>query len=136
LDDKSVDPAVRPYLDAWIRFREDTSLVMELIEHRVYSSHHGYAGTLDRVARGALGHALIDIKACAKIMPANGPQTAAYKQALIERSHVGAQCLRRYTVRLDPDLTPPYRIEPHHDPNDFNVFLCSLQIANWRKQWK
>jgi hypothetical protein len=134
LDVASIDPAVQPYLDAWRQFRADMSFKPMLVEKRVYSPTYGYAGTLDRAGLLQDMPALLDIKATAALMPANGPQTAAYKQALMEQGYPGAAGMARYTVRLCPDLTPPYRVDRYRSTDDLAVFICSLNIYNWRKK--
>lgn len=131
LDEESVDPVVAPYLNAWRQLRADLGFEPELIEHRVYSVTHGYAGALDRFGkfRHRPNKALIDIKATAVIMPGNGPQTAAYKAALTERAPCAVD---RYTVLLCPDRSPPYRLQPHRDATDLTMFVCALNLHNWR----
>lgn len=131
---ESVHSMIEPYLAAWQQFRYDTGFIPELIEHRVLSLKHWFAGRLDRVGRFKNSdRGLVEIKTTAKSMPANGPQTAAQKQGLIEQGYPGAESLKRYSLRLCPELSPPYRLTQHSDPQDLNVFLCSLQISNWRK---
>jgi hypothetical protein len=134
LDESSVDPAVRPYLEAWIEFRAAQGFTPLLVEHRIHSAVHGYAGTLDRVGllRGVAQNVLIDIKASAAVMPANGPQTAAYKQGLVESGFVGAGKLSRYTLRLCPELSPPYRLTQHNGPTDLPIFMSALNLYRWR----
>lgn len=133
LVEESVHPTVRPYLEAWRRFRYDSGFIVELCEQSVYSRAHWFAGTLDRVGHFAPTKAsgLIEIKTTAKIMPGNGAQTAAYKKCLAEMGYPDAVDLRRYTVLLGDDGR--YRIREHTDHQDINVFLCSLTLANWRK---
>jgi hypothetical protein len=136
LVEESVHEEVRPYLDAYRQFREDLHFVPYLIEQKVFSAKHGYAGTLDRTGYFAPNPCtegvLIDLKTAAKIMPANGPQTAAYKQCLVESSYLGAARLKRYTLLLTPGTSPPYKLKAHTDPNDLNAFLNSLGLHAWR----
>lgn len=136
LDVDSLPDTVRPYLDAWIRFREETGFEPGLIEFRVHSRTFGYAGTLDRTGsfhklRGIRPDqpALIDLKATYKIMAAVGPQTAGYLHALHET--LGNKITRRrFAVQLKPDGT--YRLEECKDPSDWSVFLSALTLTNWR----
>lgn len=48
LVEESLDEAILGYVQAWRRFRADTGWENLLIEHRGYSKHYDYAGTLDR----------------------------------------------------------------------------------------
>lgn len=134
LDDSSVDPLVRPYLNAWIRFREETGFVPDLIEQLIYSKSRMFAGKLDRtgILRGySIQPILLDIKSTATVMPTCGPQTAGYHQGLREMGYPPAvKGMQRYTIHLRDDGT--YRLQPHKDPNDINIFLCSLSLHNWR----
>lgn len=47
LDWSSVDDRYRPYLEAWVRFRDERRLRVLLCEHRIASRRHRVAGTLD-----------------------------------------------------------------------------------------
>src|SRR5256885_13258516 len=47
LDWGSVDPAYRGYLDAWIAYREEKRLRIDLCEYRVASRRRRLAGTFD-----------------------------------------------------------------------------------------
>lgn len=133
LVEESVHPLVQPSLDAWRQFRRDTGFEPELVEQRIESLKHWFAGRLDRVGKFATAaRGVVEIKRTAKLMPANGPQTAAQKLALVEMDYPGAALLARYSVQLCPDKDPPYRMQQHTNSNDTNVFLCSLQLWNWR----
>lgn len=50
LDEKSVDPGIRGYVDAWIKCREILGIEKFIeIERSVYSLPYWYAGTVDRI---------------------------------------------------------------------------------------
>lgn len=129
LDLDNLHPVLRPYLDAWIRFREETGFQPKLSEFRVYSAIYGYAGTLDRT--GVLdGQCVLDIKARAQMTPDTGPQTAAYQRALEELTdepHPG-----RYGVLLLP--TGKYKLTTYKDRGDFKTFLSCLNVHNFRQK--
>lgn len=134
LDEESVDEAVRPYLEAWKRFRKETGFVPKLIEHRVYSEYYGYCGTIDR--QGYMTElkgsplAVIDIKTPVQLGQVVGVQLAAYQEAL--RSE-GIQADLRFAVQLRSDGN--YRLTPYVDKSDFSVFVALLTIKNWREKW-
>lgn len=132
LDESSVDPIVMPYLVAWHRFKSETQFVCELIETRVYSDRYRYAGTPDRYGYfpSRRYSAVLDLKTTAQIMPATGPQTAAYAAALVENGF--AKKPRRFTVQLRTDSS--YRLIEHDDAADLSVFLSALTLYNWRKK--
>lgn len=129
LVEESVDPAVRPYLDAWRKFRHDTGFIPTSIEEQVFSSRHWYAGTLDRQGPSPENgdDSLIDIKTTSKLMPSTGPQLAAYMEAKNYRK--SNKIKRRYAVQLKPDGT--YRLQEYADKADFSVFLACLTLHNW-----
>lgn len=129
LDEDSVDPRVRPYVEAWRRFRDERDFKVFMTEHEVVSWQHGYAGTLDLLGQESGCKCIIDLKCTAALHPAVALQLAAYEQAACE-SVSGDGPYRRVALRLLPDGT--YRREQYTDPRDFAVFLASLKVFNWR----
>jgi ATP-dependent exoDNAse (exonuclease V) beta subunit len=129
LDESSLDPALRPYLDAWIQFRGITGFCPLVVEERLYCKKHGFeiAGTLDRVGdlRGEL--VLIDIKSGSSVFPTTALQTAAYAEAY--RSTTGSRIRRRFACRLDAGS---FELIEFKDRSDWSTFLSMLQIHNWR----
>src|SRR5690606_18835965 len=91
LDEATVHPDVRPYLEGWRLFRREMGFVPLLLETRVYHPIYRYAGTLDRF--GLLEHqsgvyVLVDIKTGDPEAAAAALQTAAYVEALrLARAH-------------------------------------------------
>jgi hypothetical protein len=79
-----VDPLVQPSVDAFSEFLRNNDIEPLLIEKRIVSPHHRYAGTIDMLARvnGVVG--VLDIKTGKRIYRDYGMQTAAYVQALRE----------------------------------------------------
>ena len=134
LDEESVDEAVRPYLEAWKRFRKETGFVPRLIESRVHHADYGYCGTIDRqgymTKLAGSPEAVIDIKTPVQLGPVVGIQLAAYQEAL--RSE-GIQADLRFAVQLRSD--GQYRLTAYTDKADFSVFVALLTIKNWREKW-
>lgn len=133
LDEDSVDDNVRPYLDAWKEFRNDTGFIPMYIEHRVYSENYGYCGTIDRHGlmtklSGSPG-AVIDIKTPVQLGPVVGLQLAAYQEAL--RCHGIFRDLR-FVVQLRGD--GQYRLVPYIDKRDFGVFIALITLKRWREK--
>ena len=133
LDDESVDEAVRPYLDAWKRFRQDTGFVPRLIERRVHHADYGYCGTIDRegcmTELAGSPQAIIDIKTPVHLGPVVGLQLAAYQEAL--RSE-GFQVDLRFAVQLRSDGN--YRLQSYIEKSDFGVFVALLTLKRWREK--
>ena len=121
LDETSVHESVKPYLDAWLKFRRETGATVLMSERQVFDPLRWFAGTLDRVMLiGDVKH-LLDIKTGVQIPASAGPQTAAYLCALGD-----ATVTRRAVVQLKPDGT--YRFKPLNDPNDLAVFMSCLTV--------
>lgn len=84
LDEESVDPLVRPHLEAYRKWKAATKPVFTHTEFRVYGEARGlmFAGTIDRViARTLLG----DLKS-GQPRKEHGAQLAAYKIAYQQRT--------------------------------------------------
>lgn len=131
LDEDSITPEIRPYLDAWISFREREKFVPTEIEKLVYHPALGYAGRLDRNGLLAGEEFKLDIKTSSAISPVTGPQTAAYQEA--ERSGLDVSVpMRRGAVQLLPDGT--YRFKEFTERTDFAVFTSCLSLLNFKRK--
>ena len=122
LDPDSVDEAVKPYLDGWIRFRKESGFLPADIEQCVFNETYRYAGMLDRTGHMKDKAVLCDIKS-GQAQPATPIQLAAY-----------AGCLNglftRYAVELHADGT--YKMIEYKDRNDWQVWLACLAVRNWK----
>jgi hypothetical protein len=141
LDMATVDPVLAPYLDAWIRFRQEKHFRPTVLETAIYHPQYGYAGTLDRigvvdVAEGR-GLVLLDIKTGDSSMA--GPQTAAYAEAWTA-SHAGTPAdaalapLHRWTVQLHDDGR--YILTVHTSRKDWRIFLAALELYIYARSRK
>ena len=130
LDIEALDIELFPYLEAWIKFRDDTGFKPLAIEERIFNKRHWYAGTLDRIGYLFGYLSLIDIKSGILITPSAGPQTAAYMEAKNYRNI--NKIRRRYIVQLQENGT--YRLHHMVDKADWSVFLSSLTIYSWRQK--
>jgi hypothetical protein len=116
------------YVNAWIKFKEETKFKAELIEHSVFNETRRYRGTLDRVGKFGDGRdrVLIDIKSgiAAEWVRL---QTAAYA-ACLDRP----ETILRYGLQLKKDGT--YKLsEPYKDyRQDSNVFFCLVSTLHGR----
>lgn len=98
-EEKKIDPSVRPAVTAFLDFQKQNEIIPHLIEERLISKKHHYAGTLDCLAElnGELG--VLDIKTSLAIYRDYGIQTAAYVEALREDPSIPP--LKRWILRLD-----------------------------------
>jgi hypothetical protein len=95
-----VDEVTRPAVEAFDEFLRNTHVKPLLIEERLVSRTHGYAGTVDVVAEinGLVG--VLDIKTSKAVYRDYGMQTAAYRSALLEDTG-GPQPQVSWILRLD-----------------------------------
>ena len=124
-----IEEELQPYLDAWIRFLEESKIEIEMVENRIYHPLYGYAGAIDRIAvlQGVRG--IFDIKTTASLMPAAGPQLAAYLEAW-NHTNPEVPAEKRFVVQLKPD--GKYVLAEHTDKADFQTFLACQRVTKWR----
>ncbi len=123
---ETVDPIIKPYLDAWIRFREESKIEVLASEERVYHSIYRYAGTLDRRARWRGKEMIIDIKTGAE-SDWHELQTAGYAMTFNRSIATGAVYLKNDGA---------YRFVQHDLVRPRDVFLAAIIISNWRNARK
>ncbi len=63
LDEENLDPVIRPYLEAWRKFRKESGFVPEKIEVPGMSTVYCYAGTPDRIGElpGKIKRAAVEL---------------------------------------------------------------------------
>lgn len=126
----SLEPAYKPYIDAFARFLEQSDVEIELPEERVYHPELRYAGTADLVCRISkrrkVRRAIVDYKTALRLMLAVGPQLAAYQEAYNCGKPKSEHALDRYALHLKPDGR--YELVPYESAIDFNVFKSCLSI--------
>jgi hypothetical protein len=141
LDWDRVDERVRPYVEAWGIFRENTGLMPIARERRVL--HHGsfYCGTLDGILLKPNGtRVLVDIKLGDPEDAAAQFQTAAYEAAYL-LDHPDDLVSERWAVRLLPDRRVPYDItnysarpEAWRDFSMFQAFATTYHAQAIRRR--
>jgi len=102
-----------------------------LIEQTVYSKVHGFAGTMDVLARVNGVLSLIDFKTGKSVYPESFLQSAAYSTALVEMGYVlpsVALIVRLPKVETDPAFQV-VTVPPAADL--FPVFLAAKQLWHW-----
>jgi len=129
LDLDSLDPQIVGYVTAYQRFKEESGVTYELIEHRTTAEYCGirYGMCVDRV--GAIGGkmAVFDIKTSSKPQASWKIQTAAYTHGLGD-----ADTFERRIVHLCKDGS--YKQICYDDPNDHTAWGAALVVAQWRLQ--
>jgi len=127
LDEDSVLPEWRPYLDAYKKWLDDVQPQIAEIEWRRGCAR--YAGTIDRVAEINGENWIVDLKTTSTIHPHVGVQLAAYV-ALAEPAY-GAN-LRRAALQLREDGS--YRFVEFKKRSDFTCFNGLLAVHAWRTE--
>jgi hypothetical protein len=63
LDEENLDPVIRPYLEAWQKFRRESGFIPEKIEVPGMSTVYRYAGTPDRIGElpGKIKRAAVEL---------------------------------------------------------------------------
>lgn len=134
LDEATVDPEIRPYLEAWQAFKVARRVELLALEQRVACPLYRFAGTIDRVARvpGIRGEVLIDLKT-------NTPHGAAYQLAgyKLLAQHLRpvvttSVFLERWAVELHPERAVPYTIHEYRNSRDRDIFLAALTLTHER----
>lgn len=128
LDEDALDPHLKPYLDGWKSFLNETGAIVVSSELRVSHPQLRYAGTLDKMILWRDRRHVLDIKSSALVPKTVGPQTAAYREALLSTELVCAPT--RYCMHLRGDGS--YRLHTLRDSTDFNLFVSALNIHHWR----
>jgi hypothetical protein len=136
LDEASVWPEARPYLDAWRGWRERVNPVFLLSERRVYSERRRYAGTLDKLAVLDGEIWILDAKSGVP-MPSFGPQTAAYENCILEKVAPLLDVdqflrIRRASIFLQSNGVAKF--VPYEDKQDYAVFLAALTIYHFKRR--
>jgi hypothetical protein len=121
LDHETVDPRVRPYLDAWIAWRDNYNAVPLHRERRVYHAAHQYCGTLDGIFDIGGQIVLVDVKTGDPLAAGAAYQTAAY-EAAHQAEYPDLRIHERWSVQLTPENGVPYRITRYQDWTDFRKF--------------
>jgi len=127
LDEDSIDPALRPYFDAFLKFEADSKFVAEVVERPFASETYRFAGTPDLI--GCLnGHnAIIDIKTGAP-QPWTALQLAGYEVLVKHPS------MERFSLQLTDE--GKYKLTHHKDRADRGVFLSALALHLWKRNNK
>jgi hypothetical protein len=132
LDEESLDPAIKPYLEAYRKFKEESGFCPLVAEGKLYHPKYQYAGTFDRICGISNGDlVLVDLKTGIADPKIVGPQLAAYVEAWHAQPNKG-YIKRRYALKLNKDAT--YRLIKLDNKMDFQIFLNALNIYKWRNQ--
>lgn len=128
LDMDRLDPAIRPYLDAYISFVDQTGFICTRLEKPLAHPLYGYAGMPDQGGYLELGRAVVDTKISVSLGRWVALQLAGYEE-LVRADEPGDKSpIHRFGLRLGRNGKP--LITPYTDRRDRNVFLAALSCVN------
>lgn len=132
LDQDTLAEELHGYVMAYLAFKNQCRFTPHLVEHRLFSTTHRFAGTLDRTGelerkdRG-FDPCIVDFKS-GMVLAAHRIQLAAYQSMLPD-----ARKYRRITLQLKSDGT--YRVH-EYDARDYgrdlNVFHAAVALWHWK----
>jgi len=140
LDWDSLSESLKPYVEAWRRFKQASTWRSFFIELTVAHSLDRYAGRLDLCGcyeqDGERRNGILEIKTGSPT-PAHRLQLAAYKEAYVDYfglSRGDAHALKADLIYLRPDGS--YRVEPLGSTwyVDFLVFEKAAGLWHWKYQ--
>lgn len=120
------DASLQPWLAGWQKFLATYKPTFRIIEKPLFSKRWSFAGTPDREGIINGQDILIDIKTGVK-EPWHALQNAAYELLFVETYEIKIQ--ERWTIQLLPN---DYKIIPHNDISNKNVFLGAVQGYHWK----
>jgi hypothetical protein len=121
LDWDSVDPRIQGFLDAYVKFKEETGTEWEHSETKLFHPTYRYCGTLDRFLP------LYDLKTGAGDMT----QIESYAELLRANGYDPGRV--GYMLKLNENGT--YHLEPHrYDRKLLGVFLSAVSVWWYRKE--
>lgn len=139
LDWDSLDPFIRPWIEAYQNFLRDSGFVIEAIEKMVGISWIGTdrvfaAGTVDRVGRFPKSaiRAVLDLKSvkAGGVAPATALQLAAYANG-----ESPGKAMERVAVALRPDGTYSAKIFPIGEfQEDLLTWYACARVAIWKRR--
>jgi len=124
LDYLNLDDRLKPYIDAYRKFKLETDWESAEVERQVFDEVMGYAGTLDRAGRIRGSTAIIDVKTGA-LDRVVGLQLTGYAQA---RQTMTSSCVERLIgLRLKDNGT--YVMKNY--PLDFAAWNAAVVLSSW-----
>jgi hypothetical protein len=121
LDEDSLDDTIRPYVEAWKRFKVDTGIVIIESEVPILDPLKRYAGTPDKIVMLDDKQSVLDLKT-GIVSPWVRLQLCAYGEA--------KGIYRRFAVQLCDD--GKYKVHQYIDRQDFGVWNAVLAVYFWK----
>jgi hypothetical protein len=128
LDDSTVMPEIRRYLEAWRAFKAERRAVVIALEARYAHPLLGYGGTLDRVL--SVPGRRLPIVTDIKTGDQTGVefQTAAYAELFTSLPN-HPKLVDRWSVQLHPERNVPYTVTEFRHLHDWRTFRSALDLT-------
>ena len=127
LDEDALDPTIRPYVSAWLKFQRESGFEVGLIEEIVWNERLHYAGRLDRGGKLNGRRCVLDIKSGA-IEDWTALQLAAYAMTGKDGFPL------RVGVELRADGT--YTTKEFQNVNDYRIWEALTLTYHWKEEHK
>ena len=127
IDENSVDPKIKKYVDAYISFLRDSSFRPVECEKQIYSKVYRYGTTPDQIGMYGDDQAIVELKT-GSMMKWTGLQLAFQAIAKFPNKYFD---IKRFGLNLKKNGT--YKVEEYTDGNDFVVCFGILAVLNWKK---
>lgn len=129
LDEETLDDTIKPYMEAYKKFKAEAGFRIRLNEQRLYHKTYLYAGAIDREGDICGAPALLDIKTGGE-QAVTAVQLAAYRLLLDNNEH---KCSRAYALHLRDNGT--YTLKEAKDyMKNRGIFLAALSLYKWKMQ--
>lgn len=127
LNINTIDLRIKPYVNAWIKFRVEIGGEIIAIEKRVKNGKYGYVGRLDRIIKNcslySVGSVVFDIKTTEADIYTR-LQTMGYKLSTryknLKRGYVALKVNGNYNVGIYQD-----------DASDQVAWIACVRLNNW-----
>lgn len=120
-----IGPDIEGYINAYRQFKKENDYKVIEIEKSYVNKDFGFAGTLDRICTINGSDCVLDIKTGTK-QPWHGVQLSGYKLLTGE----GSFLLRALYLSNNGK----YRLESYKDSDYRNIFMCALNLHNWKNK--
>lgn len=132
------DPVVKPYLHAWITFKDKTGFVPVLSEYQTIGWVNGLPFGMQIDSAGILDgrDAIVELKT-GEVYPHHGVQLAGYAAGLphekLKTPLARFMSRKRFVVQLRENGLP--KVHEFNAHSDFEVFASLLYVSGWKKQF-
>lgn len=124
LDEETLHPTLKGYVDAYKKFRAEIGFLPTTIEKPMAHPVLRYAGTPDRIGQWGIGQAILDIKTGVPA-PWHRYQLSAYAMLA---DNIEFYRFARMSLYLRPDGT--FSLVKHTDRDDAKIWLAALTVFN------